>query len=847
MYCSKLRWLIFVLLLISAEFVLATCRIEAEPPFGNISDEEPFCTKFTANSDCDNNGYWWEIDDGRNFVGNNETQCFYKAGMYKVILNNFYPITIKVGELCAKLTGFIEKEIRFPGKDIDLDIDICDPESDFEFNVQESVELTITSNDSNESECKDSMPTIRYDDKVVDKIQINDLPKGFASDKKSCDYGVNFTVKDINGLEVTSKNYAIPVQSRLRGYAVLIEGYNTSEYNPHRKTLDFVKKAFEEAGSSKYIHYFHNGEDSELIPTISNIGNIFDKLAREIEAEPAPFYLIMVGNSKRRRFSLNKGIDKDKDEVITPTTVKNWLDKIDSAYPQIVVVGSCYSGEFTEITRTNQVVITSTTDDNISYRGVNDGSKIRDGSFFVTELFRYFGGGYSLQDSFLGARKRTLIYTQNGGYGMQEPQLFQHEKLNLNKLYITENKLNNLDEPFITGTVYSAPNNSEKKEFSIKFITENSPEKVSLLARKVGNSASNANSEEQLEPSSILEPVTEHTDFNCENGEEICQKKISVDYFDDKEPGKYEIFYLIQYPKIPRYYSNEVPFTERSFVFISKENNEPPKQFKLLSPINGYTAAPTNLDFYWEYPTDPEGDSITYTLKVYDTSGNLIYQHEGLQKNEKSPSAPIVTVNFAEEYGKYSWEVEAVDFYGNRRLSKQNDKNRFTFGIDETNDDRPKEEIIKDGTSDGGIVEVDDNGDITEKSNVTNNDDATSLEVDPVISQEGAIETPYPTTIPTTKIETVSINAAEVKTLQPEWYKSTLELQPNGTYKGTAEKLDNTPSSVDAWYYPEDQILNQFPGSIGLPMKLITLSEPISIEPVRFEVTFKLTQQPSNQ
>lgn len=55
--------------------------------------------------------------------------------------------------------------------------------------------------------------------------------------------------------------------------------------------------------------------------------------------------------------------------------------------------------------------------------------------------------------------------------------------------------------------------------------------------------------------------------------------------------------------------------------FQRQADNSPPSKPRLVSPADGRTGLGTTVEFRWLKSTDPDGDPVTYTLYVCDTSG----------------------------------------------------------------------------------------------------------------------------------------------------------------------------------------------------------------------------------
>ena len=113
-------------------------------------------------------------------------------------------------------------------------------------------------------------------------------------------------------------------------------------------------------------------------------------------------------------------------EVITPTDLDTWLDKLEgdlaTAKPaaldkkRILFLGYCYSGSFINaLSKKGRIIVTSAAKDEESYKGPNEPDNIRSGEFFMEELFKELGRGYSLKESFQKATDKTEDFTVRGG------------------------------------------------------------------------------------------------------------------------------------------------------------------------------------------------------------------------------------------------------------------------------------------------------------------------------------------------------------------------------------------------------------------------------------------------
>ena len=258
------------------------------------------------------------------------------------------------------------------------------------------------------------------------------------------------------------------------GYAILVLGRldeNAEGHAEHAQTADYVYSVLRERGLADediyYLREFLPGEVDRGFPvdgaaTAANLQVAIETWARDkMLASPAPLYVILADHGSPGLFHMDVG-GSPAQEAVAAADLDQWLhvletsldtkatgtdasesapadetglsllaEKSSAAEQEIVVIyGACYSGSFLPVlSGPGRVIITSTSADEISYRGVlNQDTGVRDGEFFLMELFRNLGAGRSLKQGFELAYVKTGDYVNNrsnGGAGdiPQHPQL----------------------------------------------------------------------------------------------------------------------------------------------------------------------------------------------------------------------------------------------------------------------------------------------------------------------------------------------------------------------------------------------------------------------------------------
>lgn len=95
--------------------------------------------------------------------------------------------------------------------------------------------------------------------------------------------------------------------------------------------------------------------------------------------------------------------------------------------------------------------------------------------------------------------------------------------------------------------------------------------------------------------------------------------------------------------------------------FMISNNNLPPRDFRLLSPSNGTTRSPLNLEFRWEQNGDPNAeDVVSYTLIISSKTDFSYY----IRLSAGASGAMMIPPDLLTTEVMYYWLVEARDPFG---------------------------------------------------------------------------------------------------------------------------------------------------------------------------------------
>jgi len=492
------------------------------------------------------------------------------------------------------------------------------------------------------------------------------------------------------------------------GYAIIVQGKisNNEGLKAHNKTLNRVYKKLKDRGFiADNIRYFNYKSDQDIdkdgindifaSPKKSDIQNTIETWACErIKGSPAPLYLIMVDHGSPNQFHLGN-------ETITPFELNTWLDNLEICLeevsePRIIIIGSCYSGSFIPtLSKKGRMIITSASENEVSYKGLKESYDVRSGEFFIKSLFEKLSHGYSIKKSFEMATELTEVFTHRGGPFKKKQYLLdnalQHPLLDDNGDGIGSNVLtangdgNKLASlMFGTGHDYlvNAPDNpAEILDVTLpQYLTEKKDDTSALLLLQ-------ANIPDKVDPATIeIRPPSKILNQVQDSTEQIAIElethplKYNEDselfefaYAGFTESGRYDIFYTVR----DKNTKEKSPFYH-SAVYKNRPGNLPPNSFKLISPSNK-SFTQTVLIFDWESTDDPDDEPITYSLIIAEDQNfnNIVYQENELIHSMAFVDSGYLVINddeshedeeynahILEDLAEYFWKVEAVDMYG---------------------------------------------------------------------------------------------------------------------------------------------------------------------------------------
>ena len=246
-----------------------------------------------------------------------------------------------------------------------------------------------------------------------------------------------------SGLLAASDSPSLPLLvGASAGYAIIIEGKIKPNPDPypngepsHNKTANRIYQRLKARGfADDNIYYFNYltqpGVDGKPLKAVIQYA-IEEWALPRMNGMPAPLYVIMVDHGSEDAFHIDNGnanTNEDND-TINPTDLNTWLTTLESGLnaealleKRVVIIGSCYSGSFIdELSQSpaegngGRVIVTSSADDEVSYKGPMEGDNIRSGEFFMEELFTRLERGYTLRNAFEEATEATEVFTRRGG------------------------------------------------------------------------------------------------------------------------------------------------------------------------------------------------------------------------------------------------------------------------------------------------------------------------------------------------------------------------------------------------------------------------------------------------
>ncbi len=521
----------------------------------------------------------------------------------------------------------------------------------------------------------------------------------------------------------------MPVTARpSAGYTIIVVGkvQGGTGLDSHNKTGDRAYARFKSRGfTDENILYFRYGVPSDLTiivdeeprqePGTGGTMGIREAIVTwaksRMNLSNGPLYILFINHGNDEKFYVDPSATNFDDRIITPEELDSWISQLeanltgDAAEEEIVFIyGACYSGSFIPTLShagKKRVVITSADPNEQSFKGPMENDGVRDGEFFVTQLFTALSAGLNLKRGFEAATAATEAYTSNSsGNGGVSPTPYadnaaQHPLLDDNGDDVGSNDALSrfpgndgaLSAKIILGYDYSTAEPTQVTFVSsTKFLPPTEPDPV--LEAKVSETDTTPEVWLAIKPPGFDLGKPE---FTTSEQRELIVPRLEFDYqpmtgqfrwtnfnkdgftgFD--VPGRYEILYFVKDTK-----NGGISLLKRSFVYRSLDNtDEPPQTFDLIGPADG-SMQNTVLFLDWGDSLDPEAQIVSYTVEISSdpTFVSPEFVIEGINGSGKmiDESVGLGDLTF------YHWRVIAVDANGNRRFASQT----WSFSTNDTN------------------------------------------------------------------------------------------------------------------------------------------------------------------
>jgi hypothetical protein len=512
------------------------------------------------------------------------------------------------------------------------------------------------------------------------------------------------------------------------GYAIIVAGKVSggTGLESHNKTTDRAYRRFKKRGfTDENIMYFRYGAPTDSGTVVdgtprqepdatANIGireAIVTWAKNKMNSSNGPLYILFVNHGNTDKFYVDPSAPSFEDRIIDPVELDTWISQLegslvgDAAEEEIVFIyGACYSGSFIP-TLSNKgrkrIIITSADPYEQSFKGPMEADGVRDGEFFVTQLFTALASGVNLKRGFEAATEITEAYTSNtSGNGGVSPTLYaddaaQHPLLDDNEDGVGSNDALStypgndgaVSATLILGYQYTTGENARFTSVSpAKYLSPGDHDPV--IEAQVGQSENVSEIWVAIKPpafdmgkplwgtSEQREVVAPSLEFDSQPQAGTFQlynfDKGGFSGFD--APGRYQILYFVKDLE-----TGDITSVKRSFVYRNTDpEDDPPGGFDLTQPSPG-SIQNTFLFLDWRDSVDPEGDLVTYTVQI---STDPTFADPGLViEGIDGSSLMIDESDGLNDLTVYFWRVIAVDSQGNRTFSSQT----LSFSTNNTN------------------------------------------------------------------------------------------------------------------------------------------------------------------
>ncbi|MEK7862630.1 MAG: C13 family peptidase, partial [Chloroflexota bacterium] len=498
------------------------------------------------------------------------------------------------------------------------------------------------------------------------------------------------------------------------GYAIIVLGRIdpfAEGHAEHAKTTDYIYDTLIERGFAPddvtYLREYISERGEAPDPAITtapatrqNLQDAIEVWARDkMSASPAPLYVVLVDHGNPGTFYLDQSATPAR-ETMTPADLNGWLDVLQSgltgeaaAQDTNVVFGSCYSGSFIPaLSGDNRIVITATSADQISYRGVDsdpsDGDSTRDGEFFLMEFFRDLGQGKTLKEAFERASAATLQYTADstGGSGAsarppQTPLLDDNgdgvgsagvltgadgDRAALAVLGLGANPggalswftatpslpLDGAKALLLPSALFAETTGRAFAGGDVAWLEIKTPAYIDGVAADENHADLQriAESFGPILPTSSTNIGADKTRFEW-SPQSIADAGVAFDI-----PGTYKAYYFLRDGE-----SGVAAAYLVTNIYVAEAGNTPPDPVALLFPADNAVTA-TGLFFAWSAADDPDGDRVTYRLEISEDPlfAAMVLVRDGITDTFMQ----VTSADGLQDLTAYFWRVIPVDEFG---------------------------------------------------------------------------------------------------------------------------------------------------------------------------------------
>jgi hypothetical protein len=466
------------------------------------------------------------------------------------------------------------------------------------------------------------------------------------------------------------------------GYAIVAVGSVSGQEGLESHTLtanNIVTQLKHRNFKPEHIKYFNPYEEkqpgeTDFVEHGKTYSDAFENVLTQwapmqIQKLSGPLYLVLIDHGSPDIFHLTgtQPLSADKLNQYLQT-----LDNLENKAEIVIVLGTCFSGSFIdEIAARGRIVVTSASSNEPSYRGpkINPGG-VRDGGFFISNLFNELSKGNNLLDSFNTAVLRTESFTFSNhtvikapfyDFALQHPLLDDNGNKGSNILplngdgYQAQNVILGHNEKQTVEIVYTtiSPEQLNPNENSLNFeVTVSDPDNVKRVwieIRKPGISLEDMRLKHLYDNIGLQQNI-ELEEYNLLPDFNKSTYQLTSDVFDI--PGQYIVFFYVKDKE------GIISGYKESVIYKKKENNQPPLSFHPIYPMETEDTEFSDVILEWEKTRDPENDRFSYSLFLSTDTETFI-------KERIFDTICFISLPKSWDKKDVFWKVQAIDDYGN--------------------------------------------------------------------------------------------------------------------------------------------------------------------------------------